>query len=266
MMGIPVTAAAEIPGMTMEIRVTATVEIPDMTEIPVMMIEKTPSVFRHELKHLVTPAEDAVLASRLGRLLPRDSHAGETGKYRVNSLYFDTPYDSALREKIDGVNRREKFRLRYYGADTSFLRLEKKYKINGLCGKRSARLPRAEAEALLSGEHGFLLESDDPLLLEFYSKLRGNGLAPRTVVCYDREAFAYAPGNVRVTLDRNIRTGRSALEFFRPERFALRPLEGCTMLEVKYDAFLPELVRLAVQIPDRRAGACSKYALCRRFD
>ena len=35
-----------------------------------MMIEKTPSVFRQELKHLVTPAEDAVLASRLGRLLP----------------------------------------------------------------------------------------------------------------------------------------------------------------------------------------------------
>ena len=125
---------------------------------------------------------------------------------------------------------------------------------------------RAEAEALLSGEHGFLLESGDPLLLEFYSKLRGNSLAPRTVVCYDREAFAYAPGNVRVTLDRNIRTGRSALEFFRPERFALRPLDGSTVLEVKYDAFLPDLVRMAVQVPDRRAGACSKYALCRRFD
>ena len=86
------------------------------------------------------------------------------------------------------------------------------------------------------------------------------------MVCYDREAFAYAPGNVRVTLDRSIRTGLSALEFFRPERFALRPLEGCTVLEVKYDAFLPELVRLAVQTPNRRAGACSKYALCRRFD
>ena len=34
-----------------------------------------------------------------------------------------------LREKVDGVNRREKFRLRYYGKDTSFLRLEKKFKI-----------------------------------------------------------------------------------------------------------------------------------------
>ena len=221
---------------------------------------------RHELKHQISLQEDLVLAGRLRRLFHHDAHAGTDGTYRITSLYFDTPYDAALREKLDGVDRREKFRLRYYGGDPDWLKLEKKYKINGLCGKRSARLSRAEAEALLSGEHGFLLESGDPLLLEFYSKLRGNGLAPRTVVCYDREAFAYAPGNVRVTLDRNIRTGRSALEFFRPERFALRPLEGCTVLEVKYDAFLPELVRLAVQIPDRRAGACSKYALCRRFD
>ena len=225
-----------------------------------------PLRLRHEVKHQISPQEDLVLASRLGKLFPRDGHAGPDGSYRVTSLYFDTPYDTALREKLDGVDRREKFRLRYYGGDPDWLKLEKKYKINGLCGKRSARLSRAEAEALLSGEHGFLLESGDPLLLEFYSKLRGNGLAPRTVVCYDREAFAYAPGNVRVTLDRSIRTGLSALEFFRPERFALRPLEGCTVLEVKYDAFLPELVRLAVQTPNRLAGACSKYALCRRFD
>ena len=50
------------------------------------------------------------------KLFPHDPHAGADGTYRVTSLYFDTPYDSALREKLDGVNRREKFRLRYYGA------------------------------------------------------------------------------------------------------------------------------------------------------
>ena len=109
-------------------------------------------------------------------------------------------------------------------------------------------------------------EGIEPLLRELYSKLLGTGLRPRTVVCYDREAFTYAPGNVRVTLDRNIRTGLNCLDFLRPERFPLKPLEGLTVLEVKYDDFLPELVRMAVQTPGRRAGACSKYALCRRFD
>ena len=225
-----------------------------------------PLRLRHELKHQIAPQEDLVLTHRLRKLFPRDSHAGADGSYRVTSLYFDTPYDTALREKLDGVDRREKFRLRYYGASPAFLKLEKKYKVNGLCGKRSARLTLQEAERLLAGEDAFLLERGDPLLAELYHKLRGTMLRPRTVVCYDREAFLYAPGNVRVTLDRNLRTCGDSAGFLAPGSFPLKPLEALTVLEVKYDAFLPDLVRLAVQTPDRRAAACSKYALCRRFD
>ena len=225
-----------------------------------------PLRLRHETKHQISLQEDLVLACRLRKLFPRDAHAGADGSYRVTSLYFDTPYDAALREKLDGVDRREKFRLRYYGASSTFCKLEKKYKVNGLCGKRSARLTLQEAERLLAGEDAFLLERGEPLLCELYHKLRGMWLRPRTVVCYDREAFLYAPGNVRVTLDRNLRTCGDSAGFLSPAVFPLKPLGGVTVLEVKYDAFLPDLVRLAVQTPNRRAGACSKYALCRRFD
>ena len=56
------------------------------------------------------------------------------------------------------------------------------------------------------------------------------------------------------------------MDFLNPEIFCLRAMEPGTILEVKYDAFLPELVRMAVQVPGRQAAACSKYALCRRFD
>ena len=221
---------------------------------------------RHEWKHQISPPEDLVLSGRLRRLFPHDKHAGPDGSYRVTSLYFDTPYDAALREKLDGVDRREKFRLRYYGEEPAWLKLEKKFKVNGLCGKRSVRLTWSEAERLLSGEDAFLLERGEPLLSELYHKLRGTLLRPRTVVCYDREAFLYAPGNVRVTLDRDLRTCGDSAGFLSPGSFPLKPLDALTVLEVKYDAFLPDLVRLAVQTPDRRAGACSKYALCRRFD
>ena len=221
---------------------------------------------RHELKHQISMQEDLVLSQRLRKLFSHDKHAGPDGSYRVISLYFDTPYDNALREKIDGVNRREKFRLRYYGTDTSFIRLEKKFKVNGLCGKRSARMTLEQVQELLSGRYEFLLDLENVLFTELYSKLKGKGLQPKTIVRYDREAFLYAPGNVRITLDRNICTGLTAIDFLNPRNFYLRVTESCTVLEVKYDNFLPELVRMAVQVPGRQAAACSKYALCRRFD
>ena len=221
---------------------------------------------RHEVKHQINQQEDLVLRSRLSRLFPRDSHAGPDGSYRVTSLYFDTPQDRALRQKADGVDRREKFRLRYYGSDLSFIRLEKKYKLNGLCGKRSTGLTVRQVQMLLSGNISFLADSADPLLSELYSKLQGQRLMPKTVVCYDREAFTYKPGNVRITLDRRVRTGLSRTDFLNTELLCPEVLSDYTVLEVKYDAFLPDIVRMAVQVPHRQGQSCSKYALCRRLD
>ena len=224
------------------------------------------SVLRHESKHQIGLSEDLVLTRRLRTLFPHDRNAGPNGTYRVTSLYFDTPYDRALREKLDGVNRREKFRLRYYGADRSFIKLEKKYKINGLCGKRNARMTQQQVRNLLAGDITFLLDGSEPLFVELYSKMQGQGLRPKTIVCYDREAFFYSPGNVRITLDRNVRTGLHSLDFLNTDLHHLSALEHYTILEVKYDAFLPELVRAAIQVPGRQASSCSKYAICRRFD
>ena len=224
-----------------------------------------PAKLRHELKHSISQGEDRILSSRLRKLFSRDLNAGPDGSYRIRSLYFDTPNDTALRQKLDGVNCREKFRLRYYGDDLSFIRLEKKYKINGLCGKRSTRITQEQVEMLLSGEIDFLL-SGDALMQELYSKMKGQRLAPKTIVTYDREAFLFAPGNVRITLDRNVRTGLASLDFLNPGLHHVPVSDGLTVLEVKYDEFLPEIVKMAVQIPNTQASAYSKYAVCRKFD
>ena len=231
-----------------------------------MVKEKPPLRLRHELKHSIDRADAMELSARLGKLFRRDRHADSHGIYRVSSLYFDTPGDSALRAKIDGVDRREKFRLRYYGDDMSFIRVEKKFKLNGLCGKHSADITQEQAQRLLAGDTDFLLRSGDALLLELYSKLRGTLLAPKTIVTYDREAFIYEPGNVRVTIDSGVRSGLSGTDFLNPAARHADVSDGLAVLEVKYDAFLPEIVRMAVQLPNRRAAAYSKYAVCRRYD
>jgi len=220
---------------------------------------------RHELKHSISNGEDVLLSSRLRNLFPHDENADAHGVYRVRSLYFDTPQDMALRQKLDGVNRREKFRIRYYGDDLSFIRLEKKYKINGLCGKRSTKLSAGQVKQLLCGDIAFLLKGD-ALMQELYSKMKGQLLAPKTIVTYEREAFLFAPGNVRITLDRDIRTGLSSLDFLNPQLHQVPVSDGLTVLEVKYDEFLPDIVKMAVQVPNTQASAYSKYAVCRKYD
>lgn len=236
-------------------------------EAATMMIkEKPPLKLRHELKHNINPQEDLILSSRLRKLFKHDANADSHGIYRVSSLYFDTPYDKALRQKIDGVNQREKFRLRYYGKDTSFIRLEKKFKINGLCGKHSVKVSQEQAIRIISGDINFLLECEHPLLLELYSKMKGQLLAPKTIVTYDREAFIYEPGNVRITIDSNLRSGLGSVDFLNPQLNHTPVSDGLAVLEVKYDEFLPEIVSMAVQLPNRQASAYSKYAICRKFD
>ena len=231
----------------------------------IMTIDVSPVRWRHEYKHQISHGEDLVLSQRLRTLFPRDAHAGPDGCYRVTSLYFDTPYDTALREKLDGADRREKFRLRYYGSDTGLIRLEKKSKAHGLCAKRSAVLTHAQAKALLSGDISFLLRDGRALCAELYAKMRGDGLRPKAIVQYDREAFVFAPGNVRLTIDRGVRTGLGRLDFLNAGLLCARALDTA-VLEVKYDEFLPDIVRMAVQTHGLRASACSKYAACRRFD
>ena len=219
--------------------------------------------FRHELKFTVNAGDVAVLRSRLGACMARDSHNG--GVYKIRSLYFDDPWDSALNEKLDGVDEREKFRIRCYNGDDSFLRLEKKMKRNGLCKKLQAELSRAEVERILAGDAAWMAdEAERPLLQEFYCKLSGALLQPKTLVDYRREAFVEPLGNVRVTLDTDIRSGVYSRDFFDPA-VPMLPVSPLSVLEVKYDAFLPAHVAAAVQLSGRMAGAFSKYAACRIY-
>lgn len=220
--------------------------------------------FRHEIKHEINRQDLLVLRSRLGAVMERDSHACG-GAYRVRSLYFDNLYDRALLEKLDGCAVREKYRLRYYNGDTSCIKLEKKSKVNSRCLKDAVSLSVLEAQAILDGELDWLRESKTPLLLEFYAKSQALGLRPKTIVDYTREPFLFAPGNVRVTLDHDIRTGMRCTDFLDPEAVTVPAGGPFGILEVKWDAFLPDVIRDLVQLPGRRAGAFSKYAACRIY-
>ncbi len=221
--------------------------------------------FRHEYKHEITAYDRYVLRERLRAVCRPDPHA-IGGKYLIRSLYFDNLDDMALREKIDGINIREKFRIRYYNGDKSYICLEKKSKYNSLGTKDQVRLTEAEAQAIVDGDLAWMKETDRALVQELYAKMTIQGLRPKVIVDYTREPFIFGPGNVRVTFDYNIRTGLRSVDFLDPDCVTVPVMGDPIILEVKWDGFLPSVIRDVVQLEGRRTSGYSKYAACRMYD
>lgn len=221
--------------------------------------------FRHEIKHGISNLDMLILRQRLRAVMVPDSHAKD-GQYEIRSLYFDNLDDKALREKLDGVSVREKYRIRLYDHDHSAIRLERKFKCGGLGYKESAALTQEQARQIVSGDIRWMVDETDEVLLGFYARLRNQGLGAKVIVDYTREPFVFGPGNVRVTLDYNIRTGLRCTDFLNPHCITV-PVSGSPcILEVKWDNYLPDVIRQMVQLGERHSTAYSKYAACRIYD
>lgn len=222
-------------------------------------------VYRNEIKHEISAADKAAICASMRAVARPDPHAGPDGRYLIRSLYFDTPADKALREKLDGVSEREKFRIRFYNGDPSVMHLEKKVKRGGLGCKVSAPITAEEAQRIVDGDTNWMAVSGRGLIVELYAKMKSEGLRPKTIVDYTRTPFVYGPGNVRVTIDENIRTGLGCTDFLNPRCVTVPAGEPVILLEVKWDDYLPAVIRRAVAVKSRRGAAFSKYQTCRIY-
>ena len=73
------------------------------------------NVRRQEYKYFVNNADMYILRTLINKVMNLDPHADSvTKQYKVTSLYFDTPVDRDLDEKLDGLLEREKHRVRIY--------------------------------------------------------------------------------------------------------------------------------------------------------
>lgn len=217
--------------------------------------------YRHEFKHEINYSDMLALSARLSAVMRTDSHA-LNGEYTVRSLYFDNLDDKALLEKLDGVNMREKFRLRCYNNDFSYILLEKKIKINGLCEKLQQEITADDAGKLIDGDALFC-RNDESLVHELCAKMNTQGLRAKTLVEYTRKPFVFPAGNVRVTLDYNLRTGMGRTDFLNPDCLTLPARDAPAILEVKWDEFLPDVIKKIIFLPGKHTSAFSKYAAAR---
>jgi len=135
--------------------------------------------FRHEVKHEISNHDMLILRQRLRAVMKPDCNA-INGQYEIRSLYFDNLDDKALREKLDGVDIREKYRIRLYNNDPSTIRLERKFKHGGLGIKISANLTPEQAQKIAKGDVEWMIQSNDEVLLGFYTRIRSFDYISRT--------------------------------------------------------------------------------------
>lgn len=229
-------------------------------------MEKKPH-YRHELKYDIGISEYLQLIPRIRTVMHKDLNTGDDGLYRIKSAYFDNYHDKALREKIEGIQKREKFRLRWYNDDFSWIMLEKKMKFNDLCLKYSVGLSEKEFIQIMNGDIEWMRFNKNLLIQELYIKEKCQLLRPKVIVSYTREPYIYEPGNVRITFDSDLRTSlhHPLSEGSETPLVDARMEQGKIILEVKYDDFLPSVISDILQLGNIRQSAFSKYGICRRF-
>ncbi|ACL75658.1 polyphosphate polymerase domain-containing protein [Ruminiclostridium cellulolyticum] len=220
---------------------------------------------RHEYKIFLNYSDYLTVRSRLRAVIQHDNHVDETGEYKIRSLYFDNIYNKALYEKISGVSKREKFRIRCYNDNYDFIKLEKKSKINGMCNKVSETVTKEEVRCIINGDIDWMLDSKRPLVSELYTKMKTEQLRPKVIVDYNREPFVYPAGNVRITLDRNVRTSINSIDMLDPDVPTVLAEGRTIILEVKYDNYKPTMISDIVMVQDRLISAFSKYVAGRKF-
>lgn len=220
-------------------------------------------VYRNELKYMINNQQETVLSSRLAHICEMDKNADKQGFYRVSSVYFDDYIDSAVQNKLAGIDRRKKFRIRIYNGSDGVIKLERKAKNGNVCLKDSVMITRDEYEKIKNCEIEFMAKTDNMVLRDFYTLHKTRKLRAKVIVDYKRKAFIYPYGNVRITMDKKMNASLGQCDLFSDIMYLPAMEKSQTILEVKYTGFLPEVIRDMIQHGSGNMQAISKYATCR---
>jgi VTC domain len=147
----------------------------------------------------------------------------------------------------------------------NFLNLEKKSKRNNLTYKQKCTITVDEFEKMRIGDITWMENDSRSLIRDLYIQMNLFQIKPMTVVDYEREVFIYDQGNVRVTFDSNIKTSFRNNDLLNSDLAMVDTNPEIVILEVKYDEFLPDVIKYLLQLGNRSIGTYSKYQISRMF-
>lgn len=220
--------------------------------------------YRVEDKYQLDENSMILLEKRLAVALHTDKNQEDNQGYIVSSLYFDDLMDRHLHDTIDGVAQREKYRIRIYNHSLNTIKLEVKHKKYNRVWKSSRNITIEQMEQLIRGKciDDPEKEMHSPITL-FNLAIKERGLRPKIIIEYNRKAFLYSAGNVRITFDRDVRASVKE-DLFGTEIDACQLVKPyASVLEVKYDEFLPDVVAQLLEIGNMLQIPYSKYRIGR---
>lgn len=221
-------------------------------------------MYRVEDKYICSNQELFSLQSRLECVLESDSNQRDSRGYVITSVYFDDLYDSHMQDTVDGNKERSKYRIRIYNHSLDAIKLEVKYKKYSRIFKISKTITKEQMDMLLSGQciDESCMSMRNPITL-FNIAIKKRGLRPKVIVEYERKAYVFGPGNVRITFDRNLRYSTQVEQFGKRDTVFCQVREFPNVLEVKYDELLPGFIAQLLEIGNLNQTSYSKYRICR---
>lgn len=173
-------------------------------------------------------------------------------RYRVHSIYLDSPGLRLNHDTVQGVRNRYKLRLRYYeeqGDGPVFFEVKKRADI--IVRKNLELVTREQAgEFLLTGRCDRTKDNGDDLN-EFFDRCRESGARPALRGRYWREAWeSRGVDPVRITFDSDVDScllSAGGLRETRPQ-WQRTPFNGPQILEIKFTDLRPHWVTQMLRI------------------
>ncbi len=220
-------------------------------------------MFRHEQKYVLNYLQYNEIKNVVSTLMKPDENAGENGEYMIRSLYMDDMYNSAYEQKMDGVYKRKKYRIRTYNLKKDTINFECKHKSDAYIYKEAFPITEEEFNRIMDNDVTFLLKRKEQLAQEIFIDMRTKLLKPVVIVDYEREAYVYDAGTVRVTFDKNVRAAQPDSDFFDwniPVYDVF--MDGSIIMEIKFTGYIPEHIRKIFKVRNFTQTSASKYCMC----
>lgn len=224
--------------------------------------------YRHEYKYPLTHGQVILEDAKISAIASKDAHVGEAGFYNIRSLYFDDYENSCFLDNENGIDNREKYRIRIYNHSTERINLELKQKIRGKTSKKSCLITLSQCRQLMNGVIPGDIKPDQQVLHKLAYLMAVRLMRPSVIVSYDRVPYVYRlnDANVRITFDSNIISSGSIQSFLNEKIYGRGVLPmGQALMEVKFDSFLPDEINNLLQLDGLTASTFSKFYLCKKF-